>query len=118
MGSQSSTGHEHGPDVGPRSSLTSRRGWVIAAVGGIVLSIWTSWSVDAAETTRHQLSFALWANERTQVLRGRETIPHGVGTPANSHIAKPVEFDRFITTFRELGSCWLIVNEPPHGLRR
>lgn len=36
---------------------------------------------------------------------------------ANSYIVKPVEFDRFIVTIRELGFYWLIVNEPPDGRR-
>lgn len=37
---------------------------------------------------------------------------------ANSYIVKPVEFDRFIVTIRELGFYWLIVNEPPGGRRQ
>jgi two-component system, response regulator len=32
---------------------------------------------------------------------------------ANSYIVKPVSFDQFLTTVQQLGTYWLVVNEPP-----
>jgi CheY-like chemotaxis protein len=32
---------------------------------------------------------------------------------ANSYVRKPVDFDEFSETVRQLGSYWLVVNEPP-----
>ena len=32
---------------------------------------------------------------------------------ANSYVRKPVNFDQFSETIRQLGSYWLAVNEPP-----
>ena len=32
---------------------------------------------------------------------------------ANSYVVKPVDFDKFTETARELGFYWLLVNEPP-----
>lgn len=31
----------------------------------------------------------------------------------NSYIVKPVDFDQFTTTVRELGMYWLLLNKPP-----
>jgi two-component system, response regulator len=32
---------------------------------------------------------------------------------ANSYIRKPVDFDQFVETTRQLGLYWLVLNEPP-----
>ena len=32
---------------------------------------------------------------------------------ANSYVRKPVDFNRFVETVRELGIYWLLLNEPP-----
>jgi two-component system, response regulator len=32
---------------------------------------------------------------------------------ANSYVRKPVDFDQFIEATRQLGSYWLMVNDPP-----
>ena len=31
----------------------------------------------------------------------------------NSYIVKPVDFDKFLTTVKELGFYWLLLNQPP-----
>ena len=33
---------------------------------------------------------------------------------ANSYIVKPVDFDGFMKSIRELGFYWLLLNNPPH----
>jgi two-component system, response regulator len=38
---------------------------------------------------------------------------NGYGLGANSYVRKPVDFERFTETVRQLGMYWLLVNEPP-----
>jgi hypothetical protein len=32
---------------------------------------------------------------------------------ANSYVQKPLDFDQFRATIKQLGFYWLVVNEPP-----
>ena len=34
---------------------------------------------------------------------------------ANSYVRKPVDYDQFVETIRQLGLYWLILNQPPPG---
>jgi two-component system, response regulator len=34
---------------------------------------------------------------------------------ANSYIVKPLNFERFMEAIRNLGFCWLLLNQPPGG---
>ncbi len=40
-------------------------------------------------------------------------IVNGYQLGVNSYIQKPVDFDKFRETVRQLGFYWLVVNEPP-----
>jgi two-component system response regulator len=50
------------------------------------------------------------SNEEQDRLRGYE---HG----GNSYVRKPVDFDQFIESVRQLGLYWLILNEQPPARR-
>jgi two-component system, response regulator len=41
-------------------------------------------------------------------------VEAGYRLGANSYVQKPVDFDQFRATVRQLGVYWLTVNEPPH----
>lgn len=36
---------------------------------------------------------------------------------ANSSLVKPVDFDQFTEAVRQIGFCWLLLNQPPAGGR-
>ena len=47
-----------------------------------------------------------------------EDLVRGYGLGANSFVRKPVDFDQFIDTIRQLSLYWLLINEPPPEVRR
>jgi two-component system, response regulator len=40
----------------------------------------------------------------------------GYGLGANSYVRKPVDFNQFIDSVRQLGLYWLVLNEPPPAI--
>jgi two-component system, response regulator len=40
-------------------------------------------------------------------------LVHGYGLGANSYIQKPVDFDQFRETVKNVGLYWLLINQPP-----
>jgi two-component system response regulator len=42
----------------------------------------------------------------------------GYGNGANSYVRKPVDFDQFSESVRQLGLYWLVVNQAPPALTR
>lgn len=63
----------------------------------------------------------LRADERTRRLpvvmltssKDEQDVVRSYDLGANSFVQKPVDFDRFVDTARQLGSYWLVLNEPP-----
>jgi CheY-like chemotaxis protein len=59
------------------------------------------------------------ADSRTRLLpvviftssREQEDIANGYGLGANSYVRKPVDFQQFLESVRQLGLYWLVVNE-------
>jgi len=45
--------------------------------------------------------------------RQEQDLVQGYHMGANSYIQKPVDFDQFQSTIKELGCYWLLVNQPP-----
>ncbi len=46
-----------------------------------------------------------------------DDVAAGYRCGANSYVRKPVDFDQFAGLVREIGSYWLVVNEPPSNDR-
>ena len=48
------------------------------------------------------------SNEQTDII-------NGYMRGCNSYIRKPVDFNQFAETVKQLGLYWLVLNEPPHN---
>ncbi len=67
---------------------------------------------------------AIRADRRTQLLpvvvltssHEDRDLAASYAAGANSYIRKPVDFDAFVTTVRDLGLYWLVLNEAPPAI--
>jgi two-component system response regulator len=74
--------------------------------------------VDGLEVLR-----SLRADEATRVVpvviltssREEQDLVKGYSLGANSYVRKPLSFQEFAEAVRQLGMCWLLLNEPPPG---
>lgn len=65
------------------------------------------------------------ANARTRILpvviltssREEPDIARAYELGVNSYIVKPVEFEAFVKSVTDAGLYWLLLNEPPKGIR-
>ena len=72
--------------------------------------------VDGIEVLRR-----LKADARTKTIpvviltssREERDLANGYGLGANSYIQKPVDFDQFRETVKNVGLYWLVINQPP-----
>jgi two-component system, response regulator len=68
---------------------------------------------------------AIRGNERTRTLpvvvltssREEPDIAGAYSLGVNSYIVKPVEFEDFVKAVKDAGLYWLLLNEPPNGIR-
>ena len=72
--------------------------------------------VDGLEVLRH-----IRADERTRLLpvviltssKEEQDMIKGYSLGANSYVRKPVDFNQFVESVRQLGLYWLVLNEAP-----
>ena len=48
--------------------------------------------------------------------RKEQDIVEAYNLGVNSYIVKPIDFDQFVETARQLGLYWLLLNETPEGI--
>lgn len=73
----------------------------------------------------HEVLRAIRANERTRLTpviiltssREELDVIQGYTNGANSYIVKPVDFAQFEAAIEQLKLYWLVINEPPPGVK-
>jgi DNA-binding response OmpR family regulator len=88
----------------------------LASMPAVVLLDLKLPKVDGLEVLRR-----LRADERTRLLpvviltssKEEQDLINGYKLGANSYIRKPVDFNQFMESARQLGLYWLVLNEPP-----